>query len=68
MSHRNFYLSGTRVLPADAHLASRQPTGESSQARPLFHFDDRDFIAGIFSGLVLAAAPLIVLGMVLFYL
>lgn len=40
--------------------------GEPSPVRPLF--DDRDFIAGIFSGLVLAAAPLIVLGIVLFYL
>jgi len=42
--------------------------GESSQARPLFFFDDRDFIAGIFAGLVLASGPLIVAGIVLFYL
>jgi len=58
--HRHF------GLPADVRPV-RQPTRELSPARPL-SFDDRDFIAGIFSGLVLAAAPLIVLGMVLFYL
>lgn len=61
---RNFGLKERTLTPPGA---VRETCGPTREARS-FILDDKDFIAGLFAGLVLAAGPLFVLAAVLFYL